>query len=1180
MPQCQNCGKSEKLSKCAGCGKSHYCSNECQKTDWTIHREYCIGKNEPRGSQPTVFDFTEPEVPFVVPGQKGETPRVKPMPSSTPPKISKDPQIQFIRDYLAFKGKSLDKFTEWLKTRTFSQILSSPLSPQKQKKLMKHMVTAEDKIFNIIKNSDGRDFSKAYEIREYVFKTLRLAGLPESCFVQDDEKDFEAQIKFVNRIDVEIDRCVDQLREPVVNYPETRESIPPNSSSEQIADILAKNTYQRLAEEIVPDIKEDNQPRYVIVDGKITEISAAELNKSQRIHREKIINDALKERKRLMQKFARKTIGKFGEEVDDDEPISTPPVKQSKAPESTILSDITSMFETVFPFAGLILTAMTQRAARKFGNWAFAVPILWGILLLSFVGYTMGEPLGVNIHAPRINQNILQIHTNNWNDAWGKWNGIVQQQNQLTNAMVSHTRNQIAAMEGIETSRADLERLLRTWDNTFEINQNVGKTFMELYQIEGNAKLITNTLKQYWVDQSYVKRITTNKPFGTAYQEFVNGWLGNTGVQNLDFTKQITDYAVTQSKALPSDPTESHRQAIILLERSKQEPIAIGKQLDYTSIERFAYAIRERLGDAYLNALNINPYLYSSLITDIQFTKSALETSTNTSNQVNYAKSIQDSAKRALSEFNLELPKLGYDFETHLHSNPDALVFKQKSTKANPSFINHIVNQSTSYFGRLPYWKLLLADNLDKSGYIYDISTWASEMTTSMPYEDLLEKSSEVLEESLAKQRQAHQKLRLEEESASRASFANTYWGMNYWISKKFEGLMEYAPTVSEFIPMGFLLGVEVVNIIRYNTDRQSWIDVFSEADEFGVKEALMLTGALAHAVGDIWNTLYAVEAGLTLSNYLYSTTLDTKSDINIIMRASNSLMHMTGMEWVDPALGILAHSAIGISTTTVLYFKHTALMQIVHQLWEKKHFAKKGLVLGSLATMMIFQNHDHHYVPSPYRTSLKRELVLAGVDSAPLNEVIPSFTALLQSDFPAIAQNINAVYNANKWLETDAALQRLVDQTFTKIGNDYENVVKLNENAKFISTTIVRQTSVSIPTNVENLASLLNEFDGRLKEFTTKQRKALDDEQTRREETRNIPEFLFLKREPSPASLPNPATTISPSPAVIPSAELTPFSAGNTSPNSPSSNDDTALIVASDEEESDIQLSENATEP
>ena len=38
---CSACKSSDNLSKCGGCKVMHYCSKECQRSDWKIHKSFC-----------------------------------------------------------------------------------------------------------------------------------------------------------------------------------------------------------------------------------------------------------------------------------------------------------------------------------------------------------------------------------------------------------------------------------------------------------------------------------------------------------------------------------------------------------------------------------------------------------------------------------------------------------------------------------------------------------------------------------------------------------------------------------------------------------------------------------------------------------------------------------------------------------------------------------------------------------------------------------------------------------------------------------------------------------------------------------------------------------------------------------------------------------------------------------
>ncbi len=41
---CNNCPQQEKLMKCSGCRKVSYCSSQCQRADWRVHKSSCASK--------------------------------------------------------------------------------------------------------------------------------------------------------------------------------------------------------------------------------------------------------------------------------------------------------------------------------------------------------------------------------------------------------------------------------------------------------------------------------------------------------------------------------------------------------------------------------------------------------------------------------------------------------------------------------------------------------------------------------------------------------------------------------------------------------------------------------------------------------------------------------------------------------------------------------------------------------------------------------------------------------------------------------------------------------------------------------------------------------------------------------------------------------------------------------
>ncbi len=43
MRMCQRCELTEqKMARCGGCMRTYYCSRECQKADWEVHRGHCL----------------------------------------------------------------------------------------------------------------------------------------------------------------------------------------------------------------------------------------------------------------------------------------------------------------------------------------------------------------------------------------------------------------------------------------------------------------------------------------------------------------------------------------------------------------------------------------------------------------------------------------------------------------------------------------------------------------------------------------------------------------------------------------------------------------------------------------------------------------------------------------------------------------------------------------------------------------------------------------------------------------------------------------------------------------------------------------------------------------------------------------------------------------------------------
>lgn len=295
MPQCQNCGKSEKLSKCSGCGKSHYCSSECQKTDWTIHREYCIGKNEPRGSQSTVFDFTEPETPFVVPERKGGIPDVRPTPKSTPQQTTERLQnknfVKVLNKVCKTANKEAVKKNEEVKLMVTALIVNSTRSQSEKEKIIKTLAKGEKKVGDILSDKKMNEQQKEDAIVHVLLNNLRALGYKEEHLTESKEKTRQANEIFQQVMQQDILDTAKLVSGPIIHNVNDYEVVSDDAPREEKTRILIRNAVRYHAEKYHSDAIDDRQ-RYAIIDGKIEEVSTDTFNQINKKIRENITDNA------------------------------------------------------------------------------------------------------------------------------------------------------------------------------------------------------------------------------------------------------------------------------------------------------------------------------------------------------------------------------------------------------------------------------------------------------------------------------------------------------------------------------------------------------------------------------------------------------------------------------------------------------------------------------------------------------------------------------------------------------------------------------------------------------------------------------------------------------------------------------------------------------------------------
>jgi hypothetical protein len=61
-PSCNSCKKSQSnvpkpLKRCAKCQKALYCSQECQRTDWPSHKQFCVSRAEEEAASAENYEF-------------------------------------------------------------------------------------------------------------------------------------------------------------------------------------------------------------------------------------------------------------------------------------------------------------------------------------------------------------------------------------------------------------------------------------------------------------------------------------------------------------------------------------------------------------------------------------------------------------------------------------------------------------------------------------------------------------------------------------------------------------------------------------------------------------------------------------------------------------------------------------------------------------------------------------------------------------------------------------------------------------------------------------------------------------------------------------------------------------------------------------------------------------------
>lgn len=280
MPQCQNCGKSEKLSACSGCSRSHYCSVECQKQDWIFHREHCISKRQPGERKSTVFEFPESaDIPY------NPTPRKADVTSDSQDRESTT--FELFKEAVIYYNDYAEKCNEELRAITVAQILESKtlLDPEKSK-IIARMHKGEKKIASLVMN---RTEDSAAKIFKHVAKTLRLMGYSEESLTTTQEQQDRANLIYIETMSHYVQNITNLGNPTTIPSDEEYELVTADLPEHEKTKRLARNHARRLAEIRFPDLKDDGIKRYIVKNGKIQRIDIDQQNRIQQKVRKAMI---------------------------------------------------------------------------------------------------------------------------------------------------------------------------------------------------------------------------------------------------------------------------------------------------------------------------------------------------------------------------------------------------------------------------------------------------------------------------------------------------------------------------------------------------------------------------------------------------------------------------------------------------------------------------------------------------------------------------------------------------------------------------------------------------------------------------------------------------------------------------------------------------------------------------
>jgi len=1075
-----------------------------------------VGKN-PKERQSTIFDYKE--APYEPMPRKAQT-----TVPTDPLKTEQEARLEFMKGYWKYSTEYRKKNVKMLIDLTVQNISKTKNTEKTKKAMVARIFEGEKYVVDTVMNSGKMDFSKTEELKNYILQTLRLMKFPESWFIQNDDKDFAFAMESIEMMDKFIENMARTIDEPVKHHEKENDIVSENMHPAVLAETLTKNKMKYIAEELIPDITEDYRPRYTIIDGKIVELSAAELNERQIKYRKELFNRNFNELISIDGGFiGPDQNGSESESRSESEPRPLPRRRlpprviipsdlndigiHSQLPQTTGVPEFstTSAFEEHFPFAASIFKELKRRMENSdMKSYTFLIPGVWAIIILAFVGYACGQTVDIRTQTniPVINHQILNYHTELWETQYEKCETIVDSQRLLVDISLNHTRNQLQALKLVEQADTDVDRILKAWRGyRNQVNASSGSVLKKIFETDDYKRTILNVMSKHLIEHSWVEALYSNRSLSDEYKEYATKWLAKTKMEPVKIAELI---AVTTQKTLNLLPENSTVESLALVPYSTQPLSEYSNYVEEaTKYDDLAESVHELLRNFVIDTTTSNPTLYEGVLDDVTFVIRNIDNLREFSQELDYIKEIEEIRKTILSDANFEFSPLSYTFDqfyderAKVYELPkmEKIITDQNSASYSKIYAKILIE----YLQSPQYWNMELYSDIEDSGQIYDLLVWSNEVQKRSYGKTLavhMKDSVSVFMESKRAQQDEKERLLLYHRKQTKSIVKEIYWAFHSWMAGHMENVgTHFEGEKMKYVPLLAAGAGEFVDFFGFSPG-SSTLSTMS----LGISSILAPIQLGARIV----NTLYAIPGLVSIAQHLLCAPMGVEAEQSILSELSRDIENMTAFTpfaGLNKALYYTSVTGMASPFVGVAYYNREWLFQkSVSIVSQKKNF-RDGMVLGSLTAMAFTQRHETRYtIPDIKRSYLINEIDRIVKTNEPLTEILPRFELLLRDTAPALAEHINATLNAWKWKKADESLLKLINTTFANKNKTFESEVSSRYTMKKLYAEAKRVRSINLENfdaEYEELKQVKTDLEQKIKKTRAKKDKFASDTST-----------------------------------------------------------------------------------